>query len=222
MDEITPALLPPGFTSALPRTIADRLCAAGLMARLRADQPVDLLLEVGDALLAAPVLVVEIPIHHPEAAALVEAFRDRFGDHLLVGVGAITTIQEGTMALAAGADFLITTRYASALHKVAEQCGALYVPPAPVPAALPALHAMGVLMVTATTTTLLAAAHNTGQMAPGVLATEVRPETIAAVRRAGAAAVAVGDLLFPTAAWSMPTLIRTARALRHQWLAGEE
>jgi 2-dehydro-3-deoxyphosphogluconate aldolase/(4S)-4-hydroxy-2-oxoglutarate aldolase len=167
-------------------------------------------------------VVVEIPIHHPEATALLEAFRDRFGNHLLVGVGAITTIQEGTMALAAGADFLITTRYSSALHAVAERCGALYVPPATAPAALPAFHAMGVLMVTATTATLLAAARNLGQTVPGVLATDVRPETIAAARRASAAAVAVGDLLFPTAAWSMPTLIRTARTLRHQWLAGEE
>lgn len=200
--------------------VAARLREIGFVARLRADQPVDLLLAVGDALLAVPLTAVEIPIEHPESMALLEAFRARFGAHLLLGVGRIETMQEGMLALAAGADFLLTNRYRTELHQWAERCGALYIPPLTAPAAAPALQAMGVRMATVTVQQLLATTlPNASNVLPALLATAVVPADLTASANAGAAAIAVGHLLFPTAMWSMPAMIRTGRALRRQWLS---
>jgi 2-keto-3-deoxy-6-phosphogluconate aldolase len=202
----------------LEQALVQRIAQAGLVARLRSDQPVDLLLEIGDALLAAPVVVVEVPIEHPEAVAIMTAFAERFGDHLLVGAGIVTSMQQGTMALAAGAQFLCTTRYSTELHQLAGRCGALYLPPATAPAAMPALAQMGVVMATASTVTWLADPVSSTAEMPGIIVHDVTPETLGACAATGATAAAIGDLLFPTAAWSMPTMIRTARHLRHLWM----
>ncbi len=174
---------------------------------------------VGDALLAIPLTAVEIPSEHPESLALLEAFQARFGAHLLMGVGTIETVKEGTLALAAGADFLIDSRYRTELHQWSARCGALYLPPLTAPAAAPALQAMGVLMATVSAQLLLSTTLSPAHPIPALLATEVGPADLAACANAGVAAIAVGKQLFPTAAWSMPALIRMGRALRRQWLA---
>jgi len=199
-------------------TIAAHLSDIGLVARLRADQPIDRLLEVGDALLAVPLTAVEIPLDHPEPFGLLAAFRQRFGAHLLIGVGTVQQMAEGREALAAGADFLIAAHYRTELHHLAERCGALYLPPVTAHAAHRALDAMGVTMATVTAALLLASAPDAVPTRPALLATEVDEAALAPLFQAGAAAIAVGPLLFPTAAWSMPAMIRTARALRQQWI----
>jgi hypothetical protein len=53
---------------------------------------------------------------------------------------------------------------------------------------------------------------------PAILVQEVTPATLAAYAATGATAAAIGDLLFPTTDWSMPTMIRMARHLRQLWL----
>ncbi|MCB0123380.1 MAG: hypothetical protein KDE58_14090 [Caldilineaceae bacterium] len=197
-----------------------RIRAAGLVVSLRADQAVDLLLEVGDALLAAPVLVVAIPMNHPEATALLAAYRERYGDHLLIGAGSITTMPTGTAALAAGAEFLLTSRYETSLHTLATRCGALYIPPATAPAALPALAMTNVLMATVQSSVLRSTAPWSPTSSPALLATATEhTNDITACARAGAAALTVEKLLFPTPSWSMPTMIRQARLLRRTWFA---
>ncbi len=215
----------------IQQQLARQIATAGLLAQLRADQPVDLLLEIGDALLAAPVLVVEVPSQHPEAVAVISAFLERHGDHLLVGMGNIQSVAQGSRALAAGAHFLTTTRYTTELHQLAERCGALYIPPATAAAALPALAQMNVTMAAMAGDLLLATAPLSSpaptsvpvsawraQSRPAIVAYQTQPADFSACHRAGATAVAVGNLLFPTADWSMPTMIRRARQLRQLWL----
>jgi len=203
----------------LLKQIAEQIQQRGLMALLRSDQAIDQLLEVGDALLASPILVVAIPMHHPEATALLHAYRARFGEHLLIGAAAVATIANGAAALAAGAEFLLATRYNTELHQLATGCGALYIPPAPLPAALPALQAMAVLMATVNADALLDDRAWLADDAVALLAMQgVTLEKLARYVRAGATAAVVDRALMPTNVWSMPTMIRAARALRHSWL----
>lgn len=198
--------------------IVERIRSAGLVTMLPADQRVDRLLEVGDALLASPILAVAIPMDHPEATALLVAYRKRYGDHLLVGAGAIASLEAGLSALAHGADFLLTTRYETALHNAATRCGALYIPPAAAPAAVTALAAMAVLMVSIQSSVLgdgLPAPHSVD---PTLLAiAETCADAVADCARAGAAAVLIEQLVAPATDWQMPTMIRTARQLRRAW-----
>lgn len=216
-----------------------RIKQAGLSVSLRADQPIDHLLEIGDALLASPILVVALPTDHPEVTALVEAFTTRFGDHLLLGVSGIDTVAKGIEALAAGAQFLMTTRYRTELHQHAEQCGALYIPKAASMAALPALAATNVVAVTMEASALLMESnHFVVEIPqadfPAIIATDISDESMRDYARAGAIAADVSEVLFPTQssstqspstqafptqAWSMPNTIRLARQLRASWLA---
>jgi 2-keto-3-deoxy-6-phosphogluconate aldolase len=200
--------------------MVERLRSSGLVAQLRCDQPVDLLLSVGDALLAAPILAIAVPMDHPEATALLTALRARFGEHLLVGAAALSSEPQGMAALGAGAEFLVVNRYNTELQQWADRCGALYLPPAATAAARPALAAMGVPMVTMAATPFLATPVAAATAPPAVLINEViTVETLSACAAAGAAAAVVADLLFPSAEWSMPTMIRTARLLRRLWFA---
>lgn len=202
----------------MTQAIAAQIVTNGLVAQLRADQPVALLLEIGDALLASPVLTVAVSMHHPEAATLLQAYTERYGNHLLIGAGNITTVAEGISALTAGAQFLCTSRYATELHHHALRCGALYIPPATTAAALPALALMAVQMAT-----LAAAAYLDTPPAidpPAILINDVTAEMLPQCAAAGAGAVEIGHLLFPTAEWSMPSMIRTARRLRQLWEGG--
>lgn len=187
----------------------------GLVAQLRADQPLALLLEIGDALLASSVLTVAISMQHADAATALGDYAERYGGHLLVGAGAIRTIAEGITALTAGAQFLCTERYSTELHHHAQRCGALYIPLAAKPAALPALALMEVQMATLAATDALDTLPLTKR--PALLVKGVTPEQLPHCAAAGANAVEIGHLLFPTADWSMPAMIRMARRLRQLW-----
>lgn len=189
------------------------------MASLRADHPIDLLLAVGDALLASPILVIVIPWQHPEAVALLTAFHDRFGDHLMLGASGIATQQDGIAAVAAHARFLMTTHDGVALHQQAKDAGILYVPSITSVTALATLQQENVAMVTMTAQRLLSIPPQLLAAAPGMLVRgEINPEQISLYAKAGAMAVDAGELLFPTVAWSMPAMIRQARQLRQLWL----
>lgn len=199
----------------MTEVIAAQIMTNGLIAQLRADQPVALLLEMGDALLASPVLTVAISMRHPEADTILRAYAERYGNHLLVGAGNMTTVAEGITALSAGAQFLRTERYTTELHYHALRCGALYIPPAATSAALPALALMDVQMATLTAADYLAGPPT--MKPPAILLSDVIPETLPRCAAAGASAVEIGHLLFPTVDWSMPSMIRTARRLRQLW-----
>ena len=201
--------------------MVQQIAQSGLLARLRPDQPIDLLLEIGDALLASPVLVVELPMEHPDVAMAIEAFRERFGDHLLVGVGGVASVEQGALALSAGAQFLTTTRYTTELHHLADRCGALYIPPATAPAALPVLLQMNILAVTVPAQMLLSQSSIVAPP-PAIIMENATPEMLSACARANGTAVAIGHLLFPTIQWSMAPMIRMARNLRQLWMAGRD
>ncbi len=105
-----------------------RIHQMGLIALLSADLPIDQLLEVEDALLAAPVLVVALPLGHLEASAALQALRQRFGRHLLIGGADVQTQTQATAAIAAGAEFLLLPHVNVSLINQCQMHGILALP----------------------------------------------------------------------------------------------
>ena len=96
---------------AAPQTILTHIRHNGLVAIIRSRLDLAALLEVGDALLAAPVTVLIIaPGSHAPWAAVAE-LRARFGRNMIIGAGLLSTAEQVTAALAAGAELILTGGY---------------------------------------------------------------------------------------------------------------
>ena len=67
------------------------ICDEGLIAIVRGSVPAAKLLEIGDALLASPVLVMAVTINGTDALDAIALLRQRFGEHVLVGAGTVFT-----------------------------------------------------------------------------------------------------------------------------------
>ena len=92
--------------------MARRVQADGIMAIVRGDFPMHKVLEIGDALLAAPVLVMEVTLNTPGALELIQMLRARFGENMNIGAGTVRTIEQFDAAAAAVAQ----ARKADILH----------------------------------------------------------------------------------------------------------
>jgi 2-keto-3-deoxy-6-phosphogluconate aldolase len=85
-------------------TFLAQLQRVALIARLPDNLPVQELIEIGDALLAAPLFVVEVAAAQADGLAAISEFRRRYGDHLLVGA-VVATLPQVEAAVTAGAHF---------------------------------------------------------------------------------------------------------------------
>lgn len=86
-------------------TLTKQLETVGLIALVPGELSNDRLLEVVDALLASPILAVQIVPNGPNTYDTVAAFRKRAGDNMLVGVDRVETLIELNDVIAAGAQF---------------------------------------------------------------------------------------------------------------------
>lgn len=190
--------------------------ATGLMVHLRPDLPVATLLEIGDALLAAPILVAAIPLHAATALATLTEFDRRYGNNLLVGASAVTSLAAARDALWAGARFIITPGVEETLVRFAQQYDLLCLPHL---TTLRDLHHFGqsnlpFALIAPQLTPLLAATALDPRRTIAWIADE---QALLVAAQLGMGALACGDLLFPTSAWAPAPLITQARRLRTLW-----
>jgi 2-keto-3-deoxy-6-phosphogluconate aldolase len=192
---------------------------AGLLAVVRCSAPLDVLLEVGDALLAAPLPVLAIaPGSHQPWEAVAE-LRGRFGKHMAVGMGMLQSSTQVEAAIAAGAQFVLASPLDPAQVDACVRAGVSYLPGVRTVVQLQEARNLGCAGVLLFPTcrmvpTRLAELRAT---APGytiVAVGGIRPEEMAAYRRAGATAVAVRGILAAQSKWVMADMIRTVRRLR--------
>ena len=87
------------------KQIAERLAQAGFIVLLPGELAPDHVLEIADALLAAPTAAVQIVPNGPNTLDTLKAIRERAGDHMLVGAARIESEQELAAAISAGAQF---------------------------------------------------------------------------------------------------------------------
>lgn len=192
------------------------LLATGLMVHLRTDLPVQELLEIGDALLAAPILVAAISLRAPTALPTLTEFDRRYGSNLLIGASEVASLAAARDALWAGERFIITPGVDETLVTFAQRYGLLCLPHL---TTLRDLHHFGQVN--------LPFALSAPELTPLLAATEINPRRMVALiadeqalivaAQLGMSALACGELLFPTPAWSHAQLITQARRLRTSW-----
>lgn len=111
-------------------SIAARLTEAEIIPRLRADFGLADILEIGDALLAAPVLAWEIDVRLRHGLEAISELRQQAGPLMLIGADGVETPTTLAAALRAGAQFITTSRFEPVVWAEAQAANAVYVPTA--------------------------------------------------------------------------------------------
>ncbi len=86
-------------------TISSAFETIGVIAILPGELPLQRVNEIADALLAAPILAVEVVPNGPATLATVQLLRERAGDNMLVGAARVESVAELDASIAAGAQF---------------------------------------------------------------------------------------------------------------------
>jgi len=175
--------------------IAARIKEIGIIAIIRGSFSIEEMLGIGDALLAAPVLIMEVTLNTPSALDAIRELRDRYGENMVVGAGTVRTVEQLDAALDAGAQFTVAPNLdlpsvARALER-------------------DVLHLPGVKA--------LRAPLNDVEFVP---TGGINVNNIGAYAAAGAVAVGLGSSLVPKK-WSQSEIITRCRALRTEWDAGK-
>ena len=197
----------------------------GLIAIVRGDYTAQEIVEIGDALLAAPVLIAEVTLNSAGALNAIADLRDRYGENMLVGAGTVRTAAQFDEAVAAGAQFTVAPNFdEETVRRAVEQ---------------DVLHLPGIFTATEAQTAIAAGStllklFPSDVMGPNYLKALRAPlsdvdfvptggidvDNIGDYARAGAVAVGIGSALIPKRDWSAQAIISKARALRAAWEQG--
>jgi 2-dehydro-3-deoxyphosphogluconate aldolase/(4S)-4-hydroxy-2-oxoglutarate aldolase len=89
------------------QTILDKIRKLGVLAVIRGPSP-ELTVQMVEALVAGGVYGIEITYSTPQAARVVQALAEKFGDEILLGMGTLTEVAQVEEARGAGANFLVS------------------------------------------------------------------------------------------------------------------
>src|SRR5687768_11295864 len=81
---------------------------AGIVVVLRGDFAPERLLEIGDAVTAGGIVVLELTLNSRDPVAGIERLRERLGDRATIGAGTVRTAAQVELALSAGAEFIVS------------------------------------------------------------------------------------------------------------------
>ena len=198
----------------------------GIVAIVRGDFPARKVLEIGDALLAAPVLVMEVTLNTPGALELIRMLRERFGPNMNIGAGTVRTVDQFDAAVAAGAHFSVAPGLNPAVVAQARKADILHIPGVYTATEAETAHAAGSPLLKLFPANLGGPAYLKALRAPlddiqFVPTGGIGPDNAAAWAAAGAAALGVGSALVTGPDQTMADLIQRARALRRAWESGK-
>lgn len=198
----------------------------GIVAIVRGDFPARKILEIGDALLAAPVLVMEVTLNTPGALELIQMLRDRFGANMNIGAGTVRSVEQFDAAVAAGAQFTVAPALNPAVVAQARKADILHIPGVYTASEAETAHAAGSPLLKLFPADLGGPAYLKALRAPlddiqFVPTGGIGPENAGQWAAAGAAALGVGSALVTSSEQTMADLIKRARALRQAWVSGK-
>lgn len=90
--------------------ILERLKAEKIIPMVLLDD-LDRAIPLMQALIVGGINCIEITYQTPNSEAIIGAIKQNFGDEVLVGAGAISSIEHAKSALAAGADYLVSSGF---------------------------------------------------------------------------------------------------------------
>lgn len=108
-------------------TFEDALRAMPVLAVLRGMSP-DEAVPVGDALMAAGILVMEVPLNSPDPYRSIRIQADRFGDRAVVGAGTVLRPEEVARVADAGGRIIVSPNLNEEVVRATKRCGLVSVP----------------------------------------------------------------------------------------------
>ncbi len=195
-----------------------RLCRSGIVAVVRAKSS-DQLVDVAKAIAAGGVDSIEITMTTPNALEVISKVRGQLGDAVLTGVGSVLDGETARVAILAGAQFVVSPIFDTAIIEMAHRYGLPCVAGAFTPTEILKATAAGADMVKV---------FPAGQLGPGFFKDILGPmphlkltptggvdlDTAAAFIKAGAKTLGVGSALVApkaVAAGDFTTLTATAK-----------
>jgi 2-dehydro-3-deoxyphosphogluconate aldolase/(4S)-4-hydroxy-2-oxoglutarate aldolase len=194
----------------------------GLVAIVRGNFPAPKLLQIGDALLASPVLVMEVTLNTTGALEGIALLRERFGEHMLVGAGTVRTVSQFRDAVAAGAQFTVSPNLDLATVEASLAADILHLPGVFTPTEAQQAFVAGCKMVKLFPSEVVGPKYLKAIRAPlddikFIPTGGITPDNVGDYIRAGAAAVGLGSALITGPDQPMDDLITRARAIRTAW-----
>lgn len=199
---------------------------SGIIAAVRCRAPLDLMLEVGDALHATPVTAVMISAGSHQPWEIVAELRHRYGASMVVGAGLLATSAQALAATAAGAQFVMTGGYDVEIDKLCRQREVLYAPGVRNADAVRSLLLAGGCVASCVPrfgldTAQIAQIAQTYSTLHLVAMGGVGAWNLGDYARAGVAAVVVRGTISAAAQWRMRDAIVEMRRLRALWMAAQ-
>lgn len=194
----------------------------GLVAIVRGNFPTPKLLQIGDALLASPVLVMEVTLNTTGALEGISLLRERFGEKMLVGAGTVRTAQQFRDAIAAGAQFTVSPNLDMATVEAALAADILHMPGVFTPTEAQQAFVAGCKLVKLFPSEVVGPKYLKAIRAPlddikFIPTGGITPDNVGDYIRAGASAVGLGSALITGPDQPMDDLIKRARAIRTAW-----
>lgn len=210
-----------GFTS----EIANRIKEIGIVAIIRGSFKREEIVVIGDALLAAPVLTMEVTLNTPGALDVIRELRARYGENMVVGAGTVRTVEQFDAAFEAGAQFTVAPNLDIPTVARAQESDILHLPGVFTATEVQTAFAAGCKTVKLFPSDVVGPAYMKALSAP-LNDVEFVPTggidlgNIRSYAAAGAVAVGLGSSLVPKK-WSQAEIITNCRALRAEWDAGK-
>ena len=194
----------------------------GLVAIVRGNFPTAKLIQIGDALLASPVLVVEVTLNTPGALEGIKLLRERFGDKMLIGAGTVRTVAQFQEAVAAGAQFTVSPNLDIPTVEASLAADILHLPGVFTPTEAQQAYVAGCKVVKLFPSEIDGPRYLKAIRAPlddikFIPTGGITPDNVGEYIRAGAAAVGLGSALITGPDQPMDDLIKRARAIRTAW-----
>ena len=194
----------------------------GLVAIVRGNFPTAKLIQIGDALLASPVLVVEVTLNTPGALEGIKLLRERFGDKMLIGAGTVRTVAQFQEAVAAGAQFTVSPNLDIPTVEASLAADILHLPGVFTPTEAQQAYVAGCKVVKLFPSEIVGPRYLKAIRAPlddikFIPTGGITPDNVGEYIRAGAAAVGLGSALITGPDQPMDDLIKRARAIRAAW-----
>lgn len=207
------------------RTIA-AIVEQGLIAIVRGNFPAQKLIEIGDALLASPVLVMEVTLNTSGALDGIRLLRERYGEQMWIGAGTVRTAAQFEQAVAAGAQFTVAPNFDPATAERAVELDVLHLPGVFTASEAQTAYAAGCKMVKLFPSEIVGPQYLKALRAPlddilFVPVGGITPDNVGEYIRAGAAAVGLGSALVTGPNQAMDDLITRARKIRAAWKAAK-
>lgn len=204
-----------------PKAVLRHIVRSGIVATLPANLPLQSIITVGDALLASPVLSVQIPWHE-SAKPLIKDLKNRAEANMVVGVSEVETAVQLQTAIDSGVHFVITTRYERDLVKQCQEAGVLCIPTVISIMAANAAYQNGIRMINMQTGGPQGATFvgMVVESIPGLMVAAGGDYTIedaTQYAKSGASAMIVQQAIFEGNEQTMADIITRARALQKAW-----